>query len=385
MYIDVLIILFWTSVLAPVYAYLGYPLMLFACGLFARRQASRPDDSFVPSVSIILAAHNEVQHIAAKLENCLSLEYPQDKLQILVGSDGSDDGTNEILQQYRQRGIIAFEFSERRGKMATVNRLVKEASGEIGVFSDISELFDQDAIRSLVRHFADPRIGAVTGNHIYHRADSSLGRGTSFYWKFQRFLQQIESRIFSVFACDGTIYACRREWFPFPSDQTINDDVAVPLGVISIGKRVIFEPRAIARGDVLAKTERFFRQKIRSQAGKYQNFAQFPNLLRPWPLSRFWIYISHSVLPVIVPWFLVAAWIFNLALAASGTSPYGIILACQIAFYLLAAMGWIADVVGVRIPLSAVPFYFVAANVGSLFGFFHYRMGIQQVAWKKVD
>ena len=182
--------------------------------------------------------------------------------------------------------------------MSVVNRLVAEATGEICIFSDISELFDRDVIHKLTRHFADREIGAVTGNHLYNLEKTGLGLGTRFYWRFQRFLQSIESRLSTICMCDGTIYAVRREWYLPPVNNTINDDVAVPLGIILKGKRVIFEAKAIARGNVLRQTRQFFRQKIRSQSGKYQNFVRFPRMFFPRPFIRFWIYLSHSVMPV---------------------------------------------------------------------------------------
>ena len=270
----------WLSLAGVLYTYVGYPLLLALCHLVYHRRASKPADSFSPSVSIVSAAFNEAKCIRAKLENCLALDYPRANLQILVGSDGSDDGTNQIVAEFRERGIDFFAFAPRRGKMATVNRLVARASGELCVFSDISEVFDPDALRMLTRHFADPEIGAVTGNHVYRSKNTGLGKGTAFYWRFQRFLQTVESRVYSVFACDGTIYACRRELFPYPPDDTINDDVAVPLGIIARGKRVIFEPQAIARGEVLAETGRFFRQKIRRPQASTRS-SRFPWMFIP--------------------------------------------------------------------------------------------------------
>ncbi len=378
-------IIFWISLAVLLYTYFGYPLLLACCHFICRRQASRADDGFCPRVSIVLAAYNEVDCIRRKLENCLSLDYPAEKLQILVGSDGCDDGTNEIVAQFADRGVELLAFHPRRGKMATVNRVVKQATGEICVFSDISELFEPDAVRKLMRHFADPEIGAVTGNHIYNQEKSGLGAGSAFYWKYVRFMQQIESRLYTVCRCDGTIYACRRELFPFPPDHTINDDVAVPLGIIAGGKRVVFEPQAIARGDVLPATQHFFRQKIRGQAGKYQIFALFPRTFIPWPLRRWWVFLSHNVLPVLVPWFLLLALGTNAALWFSGHWLYQVLLALQGGFYLLALLGYIAERLRVYTPFAAIPFYFVTANVGSLCGFFAYISGVQRAAWRKVE
>lgn len=377
--------LFWISLAIVFYTYAGYPFLLFCLHFFVRREPSRLDNAYCPSISIILAAYNEEAHIRRKLENCLALDYPRNQVEILVGSDGSDDGTNDIVSELQGKGVKLFAFHPRQGKMATVNRLVKNARGDICVFSDISEVFDHTALHQLVRHFADPEIGAVTGNHIYNKQATGLGKGTAFYWKFQRFLQKVESRIGTIFACDGTIYACRRELFPFPPDNTINDDVAVPLGVILQGKRVIFEPDAIARGDVLSETKRFLHQKIRGQAGKYQNFALAPQMFFPWPLHCWWIFLSHSVLPVLLPWFLAFATILNIALWFTDDWKYQMLLIGQLFFYFLAAVGFLAERVHWRLPFVSIPFYFVTANVGSILGFFAFITRKQQTTWRKVE
>ena len=376
---------FWISLSLITYPYFIYPICLTCLAVVVPPDVNAFEIEFCPFITIVLAAYNEANCIRDKIENCLGLDYPQERLKILVGSDGSDDGTNHIAREFDGRGVQLLEFSPRRGKMSTVNRVVQEATGEICVFSDISEMFERDALRKLVRHFSDQSIGAVTGNHIFHEKDSGIGKGTSFYWKFQRFLQSIESRLHTVCQCDGTIYACRRELFPFPPDETINDDIAVPLGILSQGKRVIFEPEAIARGNVLPASSNFFRQKIRGQAGRYQNFAQFPRMFLPWPFRQWWIFASHMVMPVLVPWFLVICLIANTVLAFSGNPVYQFFLTTQIAFYLTATIGWFGEKVQFYVPFTTLPFYFVIANVGSLFGFFAYVNGLQRATWRKVE
>lgn len=380
-----LTIVFWASAGVIVYAYLGYPLLLSVAQLFCRRQASKADDAYLPTVSVILAAYNEADCIAGKIENCLGLDYPSGQIEILIGSDASDDGTDDVVRQSGDKRIRFFPCSTRSGKMATVNRLVREATAEVCVLSDVSELFEPDAVRKLVRHFADPNIGLATGNHVYNRSDTELGRGTSFYWKFKRFLQTSESRLYSGCTCDGTIYACRRDLFPFPPDNTINDDVAVPWGILSKGKRIIYEPLAIIRGDVLKDTNRFFRQKIRSQAGKYQNFQQFPRLFLPPPFRRWIIVMSHGVLPTLVPWFMIIALLANGVLCFSGSPPYQLTFVLQVSFYVAALFGYFAERMRWRLGVVAIPFYFVTANLGSLCGFIFYALGIQRAAWQKVE
>ncbi len=378
-------LVFWVGLFLIVYTYIGYPIVLLLISPLLKKSATQCDDDYCPKVSLVMAAYNEIDYIEAKIKNCLALDYPKDKLEILIGSDGSDDGTNEVVKQYSEQGIRFFEYGPRSGKMAVVNRLVGEAKNEICVFSDISELFDADAIRKLVRHYPDESVGAVTGNHIYNQSDSSMGKGTSFYWKFRRLLQSIESRLYSGVSCDGTIYSCRREVFPFPPDNTINDDVAVPLGILSKGKRIVFEPEAVIRGDVLASNDRFLNQKIRSQAGRYQNFTLAPAMFAPWHLRRFFVFMSHNALPVMVPWLLLIVLGTNIPLALYGGWFYQLLMALQVAFYAAAVIGYISESKKLNVPLVSIPYYFTMANVGSLLGFFAFMRQQQSAAWQKVE
>ena len=377
-------ILFVISLALVVYPYLGYPLVLFVLSWFSRREASAYDNDYRPSISLLMAAYDEEEWVKAKIENCLSLNYPAESLQIIIGSDCSSDRTNEIVAEYENKGVRLLPFQQRRGKMAVVNDLVKEADNEIVVLSDVSELFDEDALTKLVRHFADPEIGAVTGNHIYNQGGAGIGLGTRVYWRFQRWLQRIESRLHSVCQCDGTIYACRKALFPYPDSSTINDDVAVALGVVQQKKRVIYDPEAVIRGDAIEGIERFFWQKVRGQAGRYQIFARFKSLFFPWPPLRWLVFVSHCVSPVMVPWFLILTFVSNTFLISRGGF-FAVFFALQCAFYLIAGVGALAERFKISLKVASVPFYFVMANVGSLCGFFVFLARSQSPAWRKVQ
>ncbi len=378
-------VIFWSALALIFYAYLGYPLLLLVCSPLFRRPPSRMDEEYCPTVSIVMAAYNEAAHMRQKLQNCLALDYPREKLEILIGSDGSDDGTNDIVREFADQGVVLLALEPRRGKMAAINRTVQQARGEVCLFSDVSERFDRDALRKLVRHLADPSIGLVAGNHIFDKQKSGLALGTAVYRQFKRFLWSVESRIYSSCRCDGPIYVCRRELFPYPADGTINDDIAVPLGVLSQGKRIVFERAAVVRGVPHAATSQFFRQKIRCNAGRYQLLARFPAMFRPWPVRRWLIFMSHHVVPMFVPWFMVIALLANVALWFTGHSLYQALLVLQLGFYSIAAIGYLAEQRGWHLPPLAVPFYFVAANLGALFGFFAYVSGVQRATWRKLD
>ena len=375
---------FWTLLTLILYVYLFYPLAAAFFALFLRKNPIKDGSAeFLPYVSFIMAAYNEEANIEAKIKNCLALDYPKDKLEIIIGSDGSDDKTNEIAQKYANKGISFYPHTERRGKMAVINDGVRCAKGEILIFSDIYELFDRDAIRKLIRNFIDTSIGAVTGNRISNPSTTEIGKGTLLYWRYQRWLQRTESQLETILSCDGTIYACRRSLFVPPPQGTINDDKAVPLGVIRQGYRVVFEPQAIARGDLIHESKAFFRQKVRGQSGMYQIFWLFRDMFLPKKPLVWLIFLSHGVGPVIVPWLLIALLLTNFALCS--TYPYNAIFLLQLLFYFSSVIGAISHHFKLSIPLVHLPYFFVISNLASLIGFLAFIFKLQKATWTKVS
>lgn len=376
--------IFWVSLFLISYTYLFYPLLVYFLSVFFKKEVIRNEsEESLPSVSIVMAAYNEEAYIEAKIRNCLSLDYPEDRLEIIIGSDGSDDGTNEIAGKYAENGVSFYPHAERRGKMAVINDAVKEAKGDILVFSDISELFDRDAVKKLVRNFADPSIGAVTGNHILNQSSTEIGKGTLMYWRYQRWLQRTESRLETIFSCDGTIYACRRKLFSSPPEGTINDDKAVPLGIIRQGFRVIFEPEAVARGDVIEDSGSFFNQKVRGQAGMYQIFWMFRDMFLPKKPFVWLTFMSHSVGPVLVPWCLLVLLFSNISLYS--VYPYTYVLILQLLFYSSSIIGALSYFFKMQIPFVYIPYFFVVGNSASLLAFWAYLFNMQKATWKKLE
>jgi len=377
-------LLFWVSFALILYVYIFYPFVARFFTLFFKKQVIKDyKGTYCPNVSFIMAAFNEEEHLEAKIKNCLSLDYPKDKLEIIIGSDGSDDGTNKIGQRYAGKHISFFPYSPRRGKMAVINDCVSVAKGEILVFSDISETFESDAIMKLVRNFVDPSIGAVSGNHISNPSDTEIGKATLLYWRYQRWLQRVESELYTILSCDGTIYACRQELFVPPPEGTINDDKAVPLGIIEQGYRVVFEKEAIARGDLIHEAKSFFNQKVRGQSGMYQIFWLFKSMFLPKKILLWFVFMSHCVGPVAAPWLLVILLLSNLALFP--LAPYSLILGFQLFFYFSAIIGAIAHRRKIRIPLVHLPYFFVISNIASLFGCWAFIFKLQKATWQKVS
>lgn len=377
-------ILFWGSLAFILYVFIGYPIIisLLALGRPARSVRDLADEE-LPEVSLIIAAYNEEAHIERKLQNALNLDYPPEKLTVIVGSDGSNDATNEIVEKFDSERIRFSPFSVRRGKMAVVNDGVAQAQTEICVFTDVSELFDRNAIRKLVRNFQDPSVGAVTGNHIYNPSTSELAKGVRLYWLYQRWLQKMESRMATIMSCDGTIYACRRNLFEAPPVGVINDDKAVPWKMLEKGKRIVFEEEAVARGDALADTRSFFWQKVRGQAGMYQLFSMFQSFFLPRDPMRWFVFMSHAVGPIFAPWFVVIFLFSNIMLLDKPLYNFFSIVQCV--FYLGATSGVFAQRYKKNIPILHIPYIFTVSNLASICGFLAFLFKTQKATWTKVE
>ncbi len=371
---------FWTFVLLLGYVYLGYPVLAWARGAWHPRPGRRSPAE--PSVSVVIVAHNEARRIAGRLENLLALDYPRDRVEILLGSDGSTDGTAEIARVYEPAGVTVIAFEHRRGKSAVLNDLVPKARGEIVVLADARQRFEPRVIRALVEPFADPQVGTVSGELVltHDPEDPSLGHGVGFYWRYEKFIRRNESRVDSTVGATGAVYAIRRELYePIPAD-TLLDDVLIPLRISRRGYRVLFEPGARAYDRAAATTAEEFSRKVRTIAGNFQLFARERWVLNPVE-NRLWLgTVSHKGLRLFLPLLHVGAFLLNLPLA--GTPLYGGILLAQTLFY-AAALGGCARRNADRCArFLSVPYVVCVLNCATLVGFFRFVTGRQRAAWE---
>ena len=332
-------IVFWAAVALLAYVYLGYPLLAAArAWLFPK---PRRTASIEPLVSVVVSAYNEESRIAARIENLLALEYPREKLEILVASDGSTDGTVRQARRYQDRGVTVRGFGRRQGKSAVINAVVPMLRGDVIVFADARQRFDRDSVRALVRNFADPSIGGVSGELVIEAngaATMTPARGTALYWRYEKFIRSTEGRRDSTIGATGAIYAIRRELFePIPED-TLLDDVLIPLRIVKRGFRVVFEGSARAYDVAAVAARQEFVRKARTSAGLFQLFAREPWLLNP-RRNRIWFQtISHKGLRLTLPVLHVAAFVANATLV--GAWPYDMLFAAQMLFYAAAAVGY---------------------------------------------
>jgi cellulose synthase/poly-beta-1,6-N-acetylglucosamine synthase-like glycosyltransferase len=336
--------LFWVSVLFVAYTYVGYPILLFLWSSFVRRPVRKRtlvDGRPWPTVSVIIAAHNEAARLPGRIRNLLDQRYPV-PLEIILVSDGSTDSTRRTLLTFADR-VRTLEVP-RGGKPQALNAGAAAATGEILVFADARQRFDREAIAELVANFDDPQVGAATGalildcEHESAASQSSAGEGVGLYWRYEKWLRRHESRIGSTLGTTGAIYAMRRSlWQPLPA-ETLLDDVLAPMRIVLAGKRVVFEERALAFDRVVADNRAESRRKTRTLAGNYQILWLEPRLLIPF-VNPVWLqYASHKIGRLLVPWALIAAFLTSVALFTTHQI-YAVALILQLGFYGLAALG----------------------------------------------
>ncbi len=351
-------LLFWISAGFAVYVYLGYPVLLW--GLRAVFRSSPAQQSTEPSVSLLVAAYNEANVIEEKIRNSLALDYPADKLEIVIASDGSKDTTADIVRSLADREasgrLRLLHFEANRGKMAVLNDAIRELRGDIVAFSDASSMLAADSLRTLVQCFSDPHVGAASGVYRLMKKDQArLGSQEALYWKYETFLKVQEASLGAFTGAHGSLYAIRRALYPFPSANTINDDFTIPMRILEGGHRVAYEPAAVAYEE--ADEMEGFSRRVRITAGNIEQLREIKGLL--WPPRPFVLFclLSHKTGRLLVPIFLIIAFAANVVLR--GQFPYNWLLLAQIFFYALALLG---ALVNLKPKFLRLPYYFCMIN-----------------------
>ncbi len=379
-------IIFWLSLVFVLYVYFGYPALLF----ISTRLKSYPVDkrNFFPTVTMVITAYNEEKNIKDKLNNAVNLNYPKDKFNIIVVSDGSSDGTNDIIQEFANNNprIKFINIPERGGKPQALNKAVSEADGEIIVFSDVRQIYDENAIIELVSNFNDIKVGAVSGElHLVNPNEKSVGEGIGIYWKYEKFIRKMESFLYSMSGATGAIYAIRRALYkPIPED-TILDDVVIPINVVLKGYRVIFEENAKAYDKVSETTKQEMTRKIRTLSGNYQILFRMPELYNPKKNKVFFQLLSHKFFRLFVPFAMIFAFVSNIIL--SSISFYRIALILQICLYLSAVIGFFLskEKSSFISKFFTVPYTFVMLNYSAIAGLYRFITNKQNSKWDKAQ
>ncbi|MGZ8832734.1 MAG: glycosyltransferase family 2 protein [Thermoanaerobaculia bacterium] len=376
-------LLFWSCIALIAYVFVGYPLVLAVWSALRPRPWRR--EPLEPGISVVMAAHNEAASVIPKIENLLSLDYPSELVEILVGSDGSTDGTVDQLLDVSDPRVRVFIFPERRGKPAVLNHLVPRARGEIVVLADVRQKFDAGVLRALTQSFADPEVGAVTGELILtgNEAGAAVSEGSGFYWQYEKFIRSRECMVDSTIVVTGAIYAIRRALFESIPADTIVDDLLIPLRIARRGYRVVFERNARAYDSVPATTSQEFKRKVRTLAGAFQLFGRELWVFNPLRNRLWWQTMSHKVLRLLTAPVQLAALAANVALAR-GSAFYLFTLLAQILFYVGAIAGILLPR-GWKRPLAVTfPYIFCLLSWATVLGFLRWITRRQTVRWEKV-
>lgn len=362
-----------------VYHYFGYPFVII---LISRLYAARSHlTDREPTITLVIAAYNEEKIIRDKLANSLALDYPREKLEIIVVADGSSDGTPNIAAKFADRGIRCLFEPERRGKSHALNRAVAASQSEIVVLSDANNLFSSNALRYLVRALSRPSVGGVSGaKRIIENRDRAASVGDSLYWRYESRIKLAESELGGTVAADGEIFAMRRELYrPIPP-EVINDDAFLTLAVVLQGYEIGYEPAATSTEEASASITEDFRVKVRMVAGGYQFLAMYWRDLMGtgWFAFKF---ASHKILRWLMPLFLIA--LLSISTLRFDEWPYALLLVAQILFYGVASVGALVPSVRQASKLVYIPFYFTTMNLAAFVGLARFLRGRQSVLWSK--
>src|SRR5258706_2711845 len=380
-------LIFWLSVFFVAYTYIGYPLLIALAVKFIRGPIPTP----IPDVSVtlLITAYNEENVIEKKIENSFNLDYPSEKLQIIVAADGSTDRTSEIVIRFSERGIVLAFTPQRDGKMAAINRAIPLARGSIIVFSDANYMYETDAIRKLVATFSDGRVGAATGAKLIIQDGDNLSGAEGIYWKYESWIKKNETIVGTCTSSVGEILAVRRELYNPPPNNIINDDYYIVLDLIRRGFRVHYVPEARSFEYISATAHDEMVRRSRMNAGKYQAIFLSYSLL---PFNRplvLWQIVSHKYCRAFLPFGFIGALVANILIALlQANSPssyfYSVLLLLQIFFYAVAVLGNRVKFRGFLGKIIYFPTYLVNSNMAILRGFYGYMSKKQTNVWERV-
>lgn len=384
-------LMFWGAGVLLLHTYFFYPLFLFLLDgveqvfhnvRFMRRGGERqpvPAPEQLPSVSLVVAAYNEASCIEEKIANSLALDYLADRFELLIGSDGSTDGTDEKVRGCSDKRV-RLSAAARAGKTSVLNRCIPSATGDIIVLSDANTMIDAAAVKKLVRHFSDPDVGAVCGRlKLYNKTKKDYEE--SAYWAYESLIKLYEGKRGAVMGANGGLYAIRRRLFTALPPSTIVDDFVIPLRILENGYKVVYDSEALASEETTEDYEREFGRRARIAAGNFQSLRMVPGLLLPTAGFAAFAFWSHKLLRWCAPALMALAFLANLFLLSRGF--YRLTMAGQLMFYAMAYAGKAAWFNGKLRRAASVAYYFVTMNLAIVVGFWRFLRNTQRAAWDR--
>ncbi|MEM7550922.1 MAG: glycosyltransferase family 2 protein [Bacteroidota bacterium] len=385
----ILQIIFWIAVFLILYTYIGYPMVLFTFVFIKRKLKKSKKEVFehheLPETTLIVPCFNEADYIRDKIDNTLLLKYPEGRLTIFFVTDGSTDESMDIIKGHPE--IILHHSDERKGKNAAVNRVMEYVKTPTVIFCDANTLLNEDAIVNIVRHYKDPKVGAVAGEKrvLQKTADGASASGEGAYWKYESQLKKWDSELQTVVGAAGELFSVRVDLYEKVPENIIIEDFYLSMRIVEQGFKTVYEPDSYASETSSESIKEERKRKIRISAGGIQAIILLKGMLNIFKhgMASFQ-YISHRALRwTLTPLALIIALSLNIVLAYSGNIIYIILLAGQIAFYLLALLGYILQEKEIKLKGLFIPYYFFFMNWSVYQGFFRFMKGKQSAVWEK--
>ena len=384
---QVIEILFWIGIGIVFYTYLGYGIVLYLMvkikELFVKPRLPRLPET-LPEATLLIAAYNEEAIVASKMVNCRQLDYPADKLRLVWITDGSNDNTNERLKEYPE--VTVLYQPRRQGKTAALNRALPYVNTPYVIFTDANTMLNKGAIKEIIRQFSDPRVGCVAGEKREEiQAEQGATAGEGIYWKYESALKRLDYRLYSAVGAAGELFAIRTSLFEQMPPDTLLDDFILSLRIAMRGYKIAYSKKAYALESASLNMREEEKRKVRISAGGLQSVWRLRGLLN---MFRYGIlsfqYISHRVLRwTLTPVVLFALLPLNLLLACTGHTLYTVILALQLAFYLLGYLGYKMEKRNIRNKLLFIPYYFLFMNINVIRGYSYLAKHKGTGAWEK--
>jgi cellulose synthase/poly-beta-1,6-N-acetylglucosamine synthase-like glycosyltransferase len=389
----ILKIIFWILLFIIVYTYVGYGILLYLIikirRVFKIGKKTNPNSDYEPEVTLFIAAYNEKDFVDAKMKNSLELDYPKEKLNIIWVTDGSDDGTPDLVRQYPNATV--HHLDARNGKIGAMNRGMAFVKTPIVIFSDANTGLGKESIRRIVNLFATPKVGCVSGEKriINKETDVASGAGEGLYWKYESTLKKWDAELYSVVGAAGELFAIRTELYRHVEHDTLLDDFIISLRVAQDGYTIQYDPDAYAIETASANVKEELKRKIRISAGGIQAIVRLRSLLNIFKYGTLsFQYISHRVLRwtltplcllILIPLLFILA--YDEGILSFGL--YSILFWLQLLFYVAALTGWFLENRETRIKILFVPYYFFIMNLSVVLGFFRYMKKSQSVNWER--
>ena len=379
-------IIFAISLLLFLHSYIFYPLIIKLISIFKKKLKTSPNSN--NSVSIIIAAYNEEKTIEERINNLANSDFDFEKMEVIVGSDGSNDRTFEILNSLKNKfsWLKIFNYLERRGKSAVLNDLVKEAKNEMLIFTDANTIFEKDTVKQLASSFASEEIGGVCGrlNLTNQKYKSSGSSDEISYWRYEIFIKQAEGDCNILIGSNGGNYAIRKSLFePLPIDKPVTDDLFITLNVLSKNYKFIYNNDAVGYEEVSPGVLHEFRRKVRFAASNFQSLVLLKKLLFSKNILLSFAFWSHKILRWIMPFIFMTLFISNIFLLNYSVSPiYYYIFYLQLIWIVLSIIGLFLDLVKVRVPILSLFYFFALTNIALVFGFFRFLTGKHKAYWQ---